>query len=122
MKISAILAINNDYEIGLNGDLPWNCREDLQHFKNLTLNHCVLMGSKTYYSIGKPLPNRTNIVVSCKNIEIDNCNICKSVEEGIDFAKKLKEEELFIIGGMSIYKYCYDNKLLDRIYLSHIVY
>ena len=82
----------------------------------------IKLGSKTYNSIGKPLPNRTNIIVSRKNIEIENCNVFKSVEEGIDFAKKLKEDELFIIGGMSIYKYCYDNKLLDRIYLSHIVY
>ena len=122
MKISAILAVGKDGEIGLNGGLPWKCKEDLQHFKNITSRHCVLMGLNTYKSIGKPLPNRTNIVVSFDRITLDGCYCFTSVEDGIAFANKQGEEELFIIGGASIYKYCNEKQLLDRIYLSNIIY
>ena len=122
MKISAILAVGKNFEIGLNGGLPWNCKEDLQHFKNLTSGHCVLMGLNTYKSMGKPLPNRKNIVVSFDRITLDGCYCFTSVEDGIAFANKQGEEELFIIGGASIYKYCNEKQLLDRIYLSNIIY
>ena len=122
MKVSAILAVGKDFEIGLNGSLPWNCTGDMQHFRTITKNHIVLMGVNTYKTIGHPLPNRINIVVSFEKIEIEGCVCFQSVEDGIEYAKKQNEEELFIIGGASIYKYCQQNNLLDRIYLSHIVY
>lgn len=122
MKISAILAVGKDVEIGLNGGLPWNCKEDLKHFSNMTTGHCVLMGITTYKSIGKPLSNRTNIVISHTKLNIEGCFCFNSVEEGIEFAKQKGENELFIIGGLSIYKYCDEKKLIDRIYLSHIIY
>ena len=64
MKISAILAVGKEGEIGLNGGLPWQSKGDMQHFKNLTSGHCILMGMNTYNSIGRPLPNRTNIVIT----------------------------------------------------------
>lgn len=122
MKVSAILSIGKDGEIGLNGGLPWKSKGDLQHFKNITLGHHVLMGLNTYLSIGKPLTNRTNIVVSFEKKEIDKCYCFQSVEEAIDFAKQNGEEELFIIGGLSIYKYCNDNNLIDRFYITHMIY
>ena len=122
MKVSAILAIGKDGEIGLNGGLPWKSKGDLQHFKNITSGHCVLMGFNTYLSIGKPLPNRKNIVISFEKKEIDGCHCFKTVEDGIDFAKQNGEDELFIIGGLSIYKYCNENNLIDRFYITHMVY
>ena len=122
MKISAILAVGKDYEIGLNSGLPWNCPADLKHFKNITKGHCILMGLNTYKSIGKPLPNRTNIVISFEKQTIEGCVCFTSVEDGIEYAKKQGENELFIIGGASIYKYCGEKKIFDRIYLTHIVY
>ena len=122
MFISAILAIGKDNEVGLNGGLPWNCSGDMKHFKNLTKGHCVLMGHNTYLSIGRPLPNRTNIIISSKNIKINGCVVFNNVEDGIKYANDRNENELFIIGGASIYKYFGEKKLLDRIYLTHIVY
>ena len=122
MKISAILAVGKDGEIGLNGGLPWRSKGDMQHFKNLTSGHCILMGMNTYKSIGRPLPNRTNIVITSKDIKLEGCQVFHSVENGIVFAKEQNEDELFIIGGLSIYKYCQKNGLLDRIYLTKFEY
>ena len=122
MKISAILAVGKDGEIGLNGGLPWRSKGDMQHFKNLTSGRCVLMGMNTYNSIGRPLPNRTNIVITSKNIQLEGCQVFHSVEDGIKFAAAQGDNELFIIGGLSIYKYCQDKGLLDRIYLTKFEY
>ncbi len=122
MKISAILAVGKDGEIGLNGGLPWRSKGDMQHFKNLTSGHCVLMGMNTYKSIGRPLPKRTNIVITSKKTQIDGCYVFHSVEEGIKFAESQNEGELFIIGGLSIYKYCQEKELIDRIYLTKFTY
>ena len=122
MKISAILAVGKDGEIGLNGGLPWRSKGDMQHFKNLTSGHCILMGMNTYKSIGRPLPNRTNIVITSKDIKLEGCYVFHSVEDGIKFAESQNENELFIIGGLSIYKYCQEKGLLDRIYLTKFEY
>lgn len=122
MIISAILAVGRDGEIGLNGSLPWNSEQDLQYFKKMTSGHYVLMGFNTYKSIGKPLPNRVNIVISKLNEELYGCYIFHSIEDGINFAKQNNEKELFIIGGASIYKYCAEKNLINRIYLTNIIY
>ena len=122
MKISAILAVGKGGEIGLNGGLPWRSKGDMQHFKNLTSEHCILMGMNTYNSIGRPLPKRTNIVITSKNIQLEGCHVFHSVEDGIKFAESHNENELFIIGGLSIYKYCQEKGLLDRIYLTKFEY
>ena len=122
MKISAILAVGKNGEIGLNGGLPWQSKGDMQHFKNLTSNHCVLMGKNTYNSIGRSLPKRTNIVITSKNVQIDGCQVFHSVEDGIKFAEGQNEEELFIIGGLAMYEYCQEKGLIDRIYLTKFSY
>ena len=122
MKISAILAVGKDNEIGLNGSLPWQSKADLQYFKSLTTGHHVLMGLNTYKSIGKPLKNRTNIVVSFDYKKIEGCITFSNIEEGIEYAKNNGEVELFIIGGASVYKYCYEHNLIDRVYLTHMLY
>ena len=120
MKISAVLAKAKNGEIGLNGSLPWNAPEDLKHFRNITKGHTVLMGKNTYNSIGRPLPNRTNIVVSRSVDKIEGCVVVKSIEEGIKIAEEQGEQELFIIGGAKIYTEASSKGLLDRIYFTHI--
>lgn len=117
--ISIIAAIGKNGELGKNNKLIWNLPGDLKFFKDTTLNHTVVMGYKTYLSIGKTLPKRRNVVlVEDKNL-INDDNII--VYENIDDFKKNeigKNEEVFIIGGASIYNYFYS--ITDRMYLTLI--
>lgn len=90
-------------EIGFENQLLWHLPKDLKHFKDLTSGHPIIMGRKTYESIGKPLPNRTNIVVSRKKDWFEEgILIVGSLKEAIKFAKKI-DEEVFVIGGGNIY-------------------
>lgn len=108
--ISIISAISKNNVIGLNNTLPWHLPEDLKHFKNLTTGKTVVMGRKTFESIGKPLPNRTNIVLSRNNKEINIPGVIttNNIESLIH-----SENEIFIIGGSEIYSLFlpYANKL-----------
>jgi dihydrofolate reductase len=123
MIVSLIAAIGKNNQLGLNNRLPWSLKDDLKNFKKLTLNHAVLMGRKTFESMGKPLPQRTNIVITRKNnLEMGNACVCGSVEKGVEFAESIQEKELFVIGGGEIYKYCLDNNMVDRIYLTVVDY
>src|SRR5690606_29405092 len=92
---------------------------DLKYFKQITTGHCIVMGRKTYDSIGKPLPNRTNIVVTRnKDLKIEGCVMVSSIHEAIEFASLQNETELIIIGGGTLYK---ENlSLTDRVYLTRI--
>lgn len=91
-------------EIGFNNQLLWHLPKDLKHFKDLTSGHPIIMGRKTYESIGKPLPNRTNIVVSRKKDWFEEgILIVGSLKEALKFAKKI-DEEVFVIGGGNIYQ------------------
>lgn len=121
MKISAILAVGNDNILGLNNGLPWVSKEDWKYFMDMTIGHHVLMGMTTYLTLKSPLPKRTNIVVSFETRKIDGCKTFTSIEDGIKFAKEQNENELFIIGGASVYKYCQEKQLLDRIYINHMI-
>lgn len=114
MTISAIVAMNDQRIIGLNNQIPWYLPADLKFFKKTTTGHHVLMGRKCYESIGKPLPNRTNIIITRDPYYIvSGCLIAHSVEEGIFLAKQNQEKELFIIGGGEVYNQSipYWNKL-----------
>lgn len=92
--------------IGNMGKIPWHSKEDLQHFKELTLEHHILMGKKTYDSIGKPLPNRTNIILSRNSdLKIKGATIFQDLGDAIRFAHNRNEQELFIIGGQQIYEF-----------------
>ncbi|MRM97120.1 dihydrofolate reductase [Riemerella anatipestifer] len=103
-----IVAMGKNNEIGFNNQLLWHLPKDLKHFKNLTSGHPIIMGRKTYESIGKPLPNRTNIVVSQKNDWFEEgILIVGTLKEAIKFAKKI-DENIFIIGGGSIYEQTID--------------
>ncbi|MFY7813733.1 MAG: dihydrofolate reductase [Chryseobacterium taeanense] len=108
-----VVAMGEKNEIGFENQLLWNLPKDLKHFKDLTSGHPVIMGRKTYESIGKPLPNRTNIVVSRKNDWFEEgVLIVGSIKEAVKFAKKI-DEDIFIIGGGKIYEQTMD--LVDKL-------
>lgn len=100
-------------EIGADNQLLWHLPKDLKHFKEVTSGHPVVMGRKTFESIGKPLPGRTNIVISRKNDWFqEGVLIVGSIREALKFAKKI-DENVFVIGGGEIYKQTID--LADKI-------
>ena len=100
MTISIIVAMTNNRVIGKDNEMPWHLSDDLKNFKKLTLGKTVIMGRLTYDSIGKPLPNRRNIVLS-RSLKDKKVNILRNVEEAIEVTST--EEEVFIIGGQDIY-------------------
>ena len=115
--ISIIAAIGKNNELGKKNDLIWDLPSDLQFFKRTTLNHPVVMGLNTYKSIGRPLPNRENIVLSDKPIEDENITIYNDINKlTSDLSNDL--DEYFIIGGASLYSYYYP--LADKMYLTLI--
>jgi len=103
LNFSIIAAISTNQVIGSSGAIPWSLPEDLKYFQKKTLGSSIVMGRKTYESIGKPLPNRNNIVISSSLRNIYGIVIIKSVN---DLIKNLdgNEEEIFIIGGQKIYE------------------
>lgn len=111
--INLIAAVGKNLELGLNNKLIWNIPEDLQYFKEVTNDKTVVMGRKTYESIGRPLPNRNNIVLTKKDIKIDGVNIVKNYEKILNM-----DGEIFIIGGESIYELFLP--YADKIYLTEI--
>lgn len=104
MLISLVVAISKNNAIGKNNQLLWHLPNDLKFFKKITSNHCIIMGRKTFESIGKPLPNRTNIVISRTKLEVDGVLFFDSVEKALNYCKSQNQEEVFIIGGGEIYK------------------
>ena len=102
--ITLVVAMGQKNEIGKANQLLWHLPKDLKHFKEITTGHPIVMGRKTYESIGKPLPNRTNIVVSRKTDWFqEGILIVGSLKEALKFAKKI-DEEVFVIGGGNIYE------------------
>lgn len=123
MIISLVAAVDSKNGIGLNGKMPWgHIREDMEFFRGLTTGSTVIMGRVTFESLGnKPLPNRKNIVISSTaNVKYyfkyNNLFYESSLENAL--LRLLNEEQIFIIGGESIYKKAID--YADRIFLTHI--
>jgi dihydrofolate reductase len=106
MNIALVAAADENNGIGKNNQLPWHLPADLKHFKNLTIGHPVIMGRKTFDSVGKPLPGRRNIVVTHQNLHIEGCEIAHSIEEAIE--KCQKEEQIAIVGGGKIFEQSMD--------------
>lgn len=117
--LSAIVAISENHVIGYQNQLPWHLPADLKHFKDITTGHPIIMGRKTYQSIGKPLPNRSNIIITRDpDFMAAACLIAASIEEAILLAATTNTNEAFIIGGAEIYKTSLP--LVQRIYLTVI--
>lgn len=112
--ISIIVAIAENGVIGDKNALLWNIKEDMRRFRTTTTGHPVIMGRKTFESIGRPLPKRTNVVITRGDTTFEGCEVAHSLEEAI--AMFPAEEEIFIIGGAQIYAQALP--LADRLYLT----
>jgi dihydrofolate reductase len=119
MKISIIVAVAENGVIGRDNELPWRLSADLKRFKALTMGHHLLLGRKTFASIGRALPGREMIVVSRGTPPLpDGVHLAHSVKEGIERARSYDEDELFVAGGASVYAATLP--LCDRIYMTHV--
>jgi len=114
--ISLIWAMDRNRTIGKDNKLPWRLPADLAYFKRLTLGHKIIMGRKTYESIGKPLPGRENVIITKnKDFLSEGCTLCNSIEEALRLAD---EEEAFVIGGAEIYSKFFT--YADKLYITQI--
>jgi len=116
--LALVVAVSRNGVIGRDGDLPWHFREDLRHFRAVTLDHAVIMGRKTWESIGRPLPKRRNIVVTRQSgLVAPGCEVVGSLEEAIQLART-SDDEPRVIGGASLYALALP--LATRLFLTEI--
>lgn len=116
--ISFLLAMDENRLIGKDNDLPWHLPADLKYFKKMTMNKSIVMGRKTFESIGKPLPGRESYVITRRELTIDNVTILHSIDQFLEMVEAYNEKEWFVIGGAEIYR-----QLLpyaDRLYITEI--
>jgi dihydrofolate reductase len=122
MKISMVAAVAANGVIGRDNDLPWHLPDDMKFFMTTTRGHFVILGRKNYESLPpkyRPLPNRTNVVVTRQpNYDAPNCIVLNSVETALQYAYKNQEQEAMVIGGSEIYKACLP--YADRLYITEI--
>jgi dihydrofolate reductase len=117
MRISAIVAMSQNRAIGKNNQLPWHLPADLKHFKQVTMGRPILMGRKTYESIGRPLPGRYNIVITRDaNFQAPGCLVTTSIDTAL--AAVAESDEIFIIGGALLYQQMMPR--IHRLYLTVI--
>ncbi|WP_405608132.1 dihydrofolate reductase [Polaribacter sp. Asnod1-A03] len=115
--ITIIAAIAKNNALGKDNDLIWHLPEDLKRFKRITSGNYILMGRNTFESIGKPLPNRTTIIITrSKEYFKDGCLIANSLEEAVKMVEE--DKQAFIIGGAQIYKYALENNIADVLDLT----
>src|SRR3989338_2624712 len=115
--ITLIAALTADGVIGKEGKIPWHIPEDLRNFKRLTTGNTIIMGRRTYESIGRPLSNRRNIVVSTTLLSLEGIIVCSTITEALATAASLGKE-LFVIGGAALYQATLP--VADRMILSHV--
>lgn len=118
-KISLIASIGKNRELGRGNELLFKIPEDMKMFREKTRGHVVVMGRKTYQSIGHPLPNRTNIIITHDSqfiIHDSNVKVVHSIGEAIEFGKSIEKNELFVIGGAQIYALALP--YADKLYLT----
>ncbi|MGW8250106.1 MAG: dihydrofolate reductase [Anaerolineales bacterium] len=119
MIVSIIAAVDERGGIGVQGGLPWHLSSDLKRFKKLTMGHHLIMGRKTYQSIGRPLPGRRMIVVTRNpDYSAQGCRIAHSLDEALEYSRLNGESEVFIIGGGEIFRQALQSA--DRIYLTRV--
>jgi len=117
VRVSLVVAMSRNRVIGRDNDLPWRLPNDLLHFKALTLGKPIVMGRKTFQSIGRPLPQRTNIVLTRDPAyQAPGCTVCASLEDALRLVSQ--EPEVMIIGGAAIYRLALPRA--DRIYLTEV--
>ena len=117
MRLSIIVAMDDNHLIGKDNGLPWHLPADLTFFKKVTTGHSIIMGRKTYDSIGKPLPNRRNIVITRSvDASIEGCEVFNSIDDALDSTKE--EEEVLVIGGANLCQQVLAR--VGRLYITHI--
>jgi len=117
--VSLLVAMDLKRGIGKDNRLPWHLSDDLKQFKRLTMGHHMILGRKTYESIGKPLPGRTTILLTHRpDFQPDGCLVAHSLEEALSIARERGESEVFIIGGGQVFAQALP--LADRIYLTRV--
>lgn len=117
--ISLLFAMDRNRLIGANNDLPWHLPNDLKFFKEKTTGNTIIMGRKTYESIGRPLPNRRNVVLSKQQLSLpDGVEIIRDIDTVLTWNEQNPEEELFVIGGAGIFFHILP--YADRMYITYI--
>src|SRR3990172_100449 len=115
--MNIIVAMDKNRVIGKNNEIPWHISEEVMNFKKLTSGNTVIMGRKTFESIGRPLPDRNNIVVSTSMPQTAGIDVCNSFEESIIKAKSYGKD-IFVIGGATVYEQALP--LADKMYISYV--
>ena len=118
MRLSILVALAKNRVIGRAGELPWRLPDELKNLKKITMGHTLIMGRKTWDSIGRPLPGRTSIVIS-RSLEAPphpDVVLARSLDEALDAAQKRDESEAFVFGGEAIYALALP--IADRLYLA----
>lgn len=118
MILSVIAAIAENNAIGKDNKLLWHLSSDMKIFRNLTMGHPILMGRKTFESIGKPLPGRLNIIISRKPLQVEGAVVAHSLEKAIKLAEETNDSEAFVIGGGEIYTLALP--LAEKLYITHV--
>jgi dihydrofolate reductase len=119
MIISLLVAMDQNRGIGIGNQLPWHLSTDLKRFKSLTMGHHMVMGRKTFESIGKPLPGRTTIIITHDPAyHSEGCLITHSINDALSLAKTRGEKEVFIIGGGNVFSQVL--KIADRLYITQV--
>ena len=119
MIFSIIAAVSDNNVIGKNNDLVWHMPADMKYFKQTTTGHWVIMGRKTFESFGKPLPNRTHIIITRdQNYIYPGVFVVHSIDEAFKKVQESSDEEAFVLGGAEIYKQCINE--VDRLYITEI--
>jgi dihydrofolate reductase len=119
MQFSIIVAISENGIIGRGGKLPWRLSDDLRHFKKLTMGHTVIMGRRTWESIGRPLPGRQMIVVSRQlGYQATGCQVVTNLDDAFEIAQQIDDDEAFVIGGAEVYRLALPR--VDRLYLTRV--
>ena len=117
MRLSIVVAMDDNRLIGSKNQLPWHLPADLAYFKKLTTGKSILMGRKTYDSIGRPLPNRRNIVITRNsNISIPGCEVVSSIDHALELTKE--DPEVMVIGGASLCEQLLPK--INRLYITKI--
>ena len=117
--VTIIAAIANNNALGKDNDLIWHLPADLKRFKKVTSGHHILMGRNTFESIGKPLPNRTTVIITRnKDYKAAGCIVVDSIEKAIEVAKA--DEHIFIIGGAQVYKQTIAANLVDQLDITQV--
>jgi dihydrofolate reductase len=119
MRLSLIAAVAENGVIGAKEDIPWRLPEDWKRFKATTMGHHLLMGRKTWESIGKPLPGRTTVVISRGHPELpEGVHLASSLDEAIEIGARAADDEVFVAGGAGIYRLALPRA--DRLYLTRV--